>query len=170
MFITTSKIINLPVAALDSSSKVGEVNRLIFDPEKLTLMGVEVKIKSFFRSQKKYLSFIDIIDFDKNGLVVKDNESLLDLSELIRFEKVLKNKISILNQKAYTESNKYLGKVFDLLIDVESAHIYKFYLANFFNEQIFTSDKIVKINNEGVFFSDDVIEQTPIAEAEGVTA
>ncbi|MCL5795084.1 MAG: hypothetical protein M1338_01885, partial [Patescibacteria group bacterium] len=84
--------------------------------------------------------------------------------------KILNRKITLIDQKAYTISQKPLGKVFDVLIETNTLTITKLYLRNWLDERILPVSKLVKIDEKGVFFSDDVIEATPLAEPEGAAA
>lgn len=170
MYITASKIYGLPIASLDSKSKIGEVTDLVFSPEDLALIAFEVKTGNYWTHKKLYLSSSDVIDFDNKGIVVRDDEALVDQSEIIRIKQISKQKYSIYGQKAITKSNKYLGKIFDLLIDTGSCMITKIYVSNFLDERIFDVSKIVKVTPKAVIITDDVIEQITIAKAEEAMA
>lgn len=170
MYITASKIFDLPVASLESKSKIGQVSNLFFSPDELVLVALEVKTGGFLFSKKLYLSSHDIIDFDKNGLVISSDGVLVESSEIVRIKEIIKAKISVYGQKAVTKSNKYLGKIFDLLIDSETCGITKFYISNLLQERILDRNKVEKVTPKAVIFSDEVIEQIPLAEAEGAAA
>lgn len=170
MFITASKIFDLPIASLESKSKIGFVGNLIFNPDDLTLIALEVITGKFIFQKKLFLSAIDIIDFDKNAIVIRNEESLVKPQEIVRIDKIIKDKTPIFGQKAVTKSHQNLGKIFDLLIDTETSAIIKFYVSNLFQERIFPSDKVEKITAKAVVFYDEVIEQIPIVEVEGAAA
>lgn len=169
MFIQASNLLKLPVAALDSQRKIGEVDKIVINPENGEIIGLLVKTGGFFKSFK-LLSSQDIIDIDKNGAVTKNEENLLEIEEIIRAKKILEKKITVLGQRAITKSKKSLGKISDLLIDSETLAITKYYISSLFEERIIPADKVLKITKEAVVFSDDVIEETPVAEAEGAAA
>ncbi|EKD56847.1 MAG: hypothetical protein ACD_58C00071G0006 [uncultured bacterium] len=170
MYITSSKIYNLPVASLEANSKVGEVTDLVFSPEDLALIALEVKTDGFLFSKKLFLASNDIVDFDRKGIVIKNDAVLVNQSEIIRIKQIAKQKFSIYGQKVLTKSNKYLGKVFDLLIDSETCTISKLYVANFLDERIFDISKVEKITPKAIILSNDVIEQTPLAQTEEAVA
>jgi len=169
MLIQATKIIGLPVAAIDTQSKIGEVKKIVIDPENGSVLGMVVAPTGFFAKQK-ILSSQDIIDFDKNGIVTKSDENLLDTHEVIRIEKILANNIKIIGQKAITSSKNRLGTINDILIDLDTLAIVKYYISGLFQERILTSDKLVKITKDALIFSDDTIEQIPSGEIEGAAA
>jgi uncharacterized protein YrrD len=169
MLIQSSTILTLPVAATDSQSLIGHVKQIIIDPQNGELLGFIVKPAGIF-AKDKILSRQDIIEIDRNGIVTKSEENLLEPDEVVRINKIINSNIKIIGQNAYTESKKNLGKINDLIIDTEKQIIDKYYVHSMFEEKILPHYKVVKINERGVFFSDDVIEQTPAAEVEGAAA
>ena len=169
MLIQTSTIIGLPIAAIDSESKIGQVENIVIDPESGELAGFIVKPHQLF-SKNKILSIFDVIDIDKNGLVVKSEENLLNLSEIVKIERIIKKNIKIIGQRAVTESNKHLGRVSDLLIDTESSFVVKYYLHGILEDRIISNDKMIKITKKALIFSDDVIMQSAAPETEGAAA
>jgi len=169
MLIQASTIIGLPIAAMDTESKVGKIENIVVDPDSGELVGFFVKPLGMF-ARNKVLSALDVIDIDKNGMVVKSEESLVDLSEIVKMEQIIKKNIKIIGQKAITESKKYLGKVNDLLIDTESALVLKYYIGDILENRIIPNDKLIKITQNALIFSDDVVMQVAAPEAEGAAA
>lgn len=170
MYITASKIYHLPVASLGSNSKVGEVNLIFFSPDDFTIMALEVTQGNFIFKKKLYLANADIIDLDKNGVVIKGQDSLVEKDEIIRIQKLIKSNTPIYGQKAVTKSNKYLGKITDLLIDSQSLTISRFYISNLLDERILPMSRVEKATSQAVIFSDEIINQTPMVETEGAAA
>lgn len=160
MFIEARKLIGLPVAAMDTQSKIGEIREILVDPENGRLLGFLVQTGGLL-SAKKALSIVDIKDWDPNGLVTESVENLVEPKEIIRFKEVLDKKIFLLGMKAKLESGKGLGVVEDLLIDTDTECVAKYYLKDLLgNSRVLPSDKVVKIDKV-IIFSDDVAEIPP---------
>jgi uncharacterized protein YrrD len=170
MFITASKIFNLPIASLESKSKIGVVSYLLFSPHDLNLLALEVKTGNFLFSKKLYLSAHDILEIDSNGIVVKSDDTLVDASQIVRIKDVIKQKSPIIGQRAITKSKQRIGKIDDLLIDTLTGGIDKFYISNIFEEKIIPASKIYKITPKAVIFCDDILDQTIECEPEGAVA
>lgn len=170
MFIEAKKLIGLPVAAMDTQSKIGKVRQILIDPENGRLLGFLVTAGEFFGPQK-VLSVIDIKDWDPKGIVVSSIENLIGKSEIVRIKEILQNKIFILGMKAKTESGKSLGAVEDILLDTDTESVVKYYLKDLLGgARIFPAEKVIKIEKE-IVFSDDTAEiPTDAAGAEGAVA
>lgn len=169
MLIQSSTILGLPIGSMDSQSKIGTIKNLVIDPENGELIAFFVSIGGLFQSDK-VLSSHDILDFDQKGIVVRSEENLLEKNEIIKVNKIWKDRITVLNQKALTASGKNLGKINDSLIDTSTCMINKYYIHGLFEDRILSADKVVKINKKGVIFSDDIIENIPLAETESAAA
>ena len=155
MFIEAKKLINLPVAAMDTSSKVGTIREILVDPENGRLLGFLIKTGGFWGSPK-VLSAVDIREFDPNGIVTDSIENIVSSKEIVRINEVLAKKIILLGMKAKTQSGKRLGVVENFLLDTETECVVKYYLKDLVGgSRIFPADKVAKIDKE-IIFSDDI--------------
>lgn len=162
MMIEAKKLIGLPVAAIDTQSKIGEISQILIDPNNGNLMGFIVSTRGSANWQifapKKILSITDIRDWDPNGIVTASIDNLVEKKEIVRIKEILDNKIFLLGMSAKTESGKNMGVIDDLLIDTENQSVQKYYLRDLLgNSRIFLSNKVLKINKV-IVFSDDVAE------------
>lgn len=167
MYIEAKKLINLPVAAMDTQSKIGEIRQILVDPENGRLLGFEVATGGIL-SPKKILATTDIRDWDPNGIVTASIDNLVNADEIVRIKQILDKKIFLLGMKAKTEAGKNLGAIEDLLIDTETECVAKYYLKDLLGKaRVFPAEKVVKID-KAIIFSGDVAE--PPAGAAGVAA
>lgn len=164
MFIEAKKLIGLPVAALDTQSKVGEIHQVLIEPENGHLLGFLVSTGEFLGA-KKVVSVIDIKEWDPNGLVVNSVEDIISKGEVVRIKEVLRKKIFILGMKAVTDTGKSLGSVDDILIDTDTESIVKYYLKDLMGSRILPQEKVIKIDKEIVFSEDGSEVPTNAAEA-----
>lgn len=166
MMIEATKLINLPLGALDTESKIGEIREILVDPENGRILGFLVQPQSSYFggsifSPKKALSIVDVREWDPKGLVTASIENLVNPNEIIRIKDVLQKNIILIGMKAKTESGKGLGSVEDLLIDTDTESVAKYYLKDLLGEKrVLTSDKVVKIDKV-IVFHDDVAEAPP---------
>lgn len=166
MLLLWSSLKHLPVASKDG--KYGIIKDIVVDPETSVVLAFEVKTGWF--QKDKFLSYHDILDFDPEAVVIRSIDSLVDLNDIVRAEKIKKQKIKVVRAKAYTESKKFLGWVFDLAISSETGLVAKYYLRDlFFNERIISKQRIIKINQSGVIVENDAaaILQVKGAESHG---
>jgi uncharacterized protein YrrD len=164
MMIEATKLINLPIAAVDTESKIGVIANLVIDPENGTLMGFLVSTGNLIGG-KKVLSAVDIRDWDPNGIVTSSAENIVSIDEIVRIKQVVDQKIFLLGMSAKTENNKGLGKVEDLLIDTDTQSVVKYYLKDLLGkERVISSNNVLKIDKQ-VIFKDDTAEVPPSAQS-----
>lgn len=160
MIIEARKLIGLPVAAIDTESKIGTIREIIIDPETGKLLGFLVKTGVVF-SRTLALSIVDVKEWDPNGIVTESIENLVPADEIIRIKNVLEKYESILNMKAKTESGKSLGLCENFLIDTVTESVIKFYLKDILGKtRIFPTEALIKID-KALIFRDDVAEIPP---------
>lgn len=151
MLIELSKIVNAPVGALDRGEKVGTVKRVIVSPDQGKLIAVLIAT-SGFPKQAKVISFIDIIEIDRGGVVISSSEQLLDQDEIVRVDELIKKKFNILRLKAVNREEKFLGFISDVIVDSQSGGIMRVYVDFLWRNFVFTKEDIVRIElNKAVF-------------------
>lgn len=166
MFIEAKKIIGLPVAAIDTETKIGEIAQIVIDPENGRILGFLIKTGGIL-SPTLALSIVDIKEWDPNGIVTESLDNLVNPDEIVRIKNVLDKKIDFLKMSAKTESGKGLGMVEDLLIDTDTEIVAKYYLKDILGKsRVLSSDQVIKIENKTIIFHDDL---TP-SNAAGATA
>ncbi len=167
MFIEARKLIGLPVAAIDSGSKIGVVSKVVVEPQNGNLLGFMVKSGGLF-SESKALATIDVFEWDPNGLVTRTIDNLVPPAEIVRLNEILKINFDLLDLKAKTEAGKNLGQVENFLVDSATGTVVKYYLKDLISgKRVLSSDKVIKID-KAIIFSDEVGEIPP--DAAGVTA
>ena len=166
MYIQATQILKKPIVAFDIKKTVGNINKIIVNPENGKVLAFLV----FRLFQKPKLVLLeDVLELSQNGILINNEESLISPIEVIRVDSLLRQRIEILNMKAKTKSGKYLGRVEDYLIDPQTSSIAKFYLKGsiFSSSLILPMDKVVEIKKNTVIFSDDLIESQGATEAVG---
>lgn len=157
MFIQARKLIGLPIAAVDASSKVGEIANIVIDPVNGQVLGFLIKTGGIF-SPAMALSIVDVREWDPNGLVTSSIDNLINPNEIVRIKTIISNKIDLLKMSAKTESGKSLGQVEDLLINTDTTSVAKYYLKDLLgNSRVLPADKVIKIDKH-IIFADDVGE------------
>lgn len=160
MYLQASQILGLPIVELETSSKIGEVAKIIIDPKLVKIAGFLVAQGSWWFTKKLLLSESDILDIDKYGIVTNSCENLIMPEEVFKINKILEKKISIFRQEARTKSGQYLGKISDFTIEEKSGYVAKFYIHGWLEEKIISREKLIKVTPKKIIFEDDVIEIT----------
>jgi uncharacterized protein YrrD len=160
MLIEAKKLINLPVAAEDTLSKIGSIKQIVIDPETGQLLGFLVQ--TGFWSGTLALSAMDIKFWDKDGIITASGENLVEPAEIVRIQRVLEKNINLLEMPAETETGKSLGIIEDFVIDTETSSVTEYYLKDIIGKKrIMPASKVVSIDKKIVFTDDEEKEKVP---------
>ncbi len=157
MFIEAKKLIGLPIAAMDTQSKIADIQKVLVDPTDGSILGFLAT--TGFLNPPKVIAAVDISDWDPNGLVTPSAENLVDTADVLRIKEAIDQRTDLFGMKAKTKSGKSLGKVDDFLIDTATCHIVKFYLNDLvLKSRVLDVEKVIKIEKKVIIFEDDVQE------------
>jgi uncharacterized protein YrrD len=94
-------------------------------------------------------------------------DSLIEPTEIVKVDEILKKKIKILGAKAETESGKRLGRIEDFVFETQTRLMVKIYIRGglFLPSLILPAEGIVKIEKGRVVFADQILEHSKTAEA-----
>lgn len=169
MFIQASKLINLPIGALDTQSRVARLVDIITNPEDGDILGFLAKPAGLL-SKFKVISKNEVVEIDARGLVIQSEETMVEPREIVRINEALNKNTKILGALAVTENGKSLGRIYDFLIDQSTLAIYKIYIRGTWEDRILPFDKVVKIEKGRVIFADDTLEKTVNVEVQEAAA
>lgn len=155
MIIRYSKIKGCVIGEMKDQVYIGRVSEVIIDNQNIKVAAIAFDQSNLFYSKSQFIMDVDIVHIFKDGVVIKDDESLIDLEESSNLKRFIDDKSYGTGQKVVTESDEYLGKVYDFLIDNETLAITKFYIKHYFDEKIIPSTKIVKFENGVITIKDN---------------
>lgn len=125
MLIKGTSLIGKQIRATQDASFLGKVADLIIDPANGKLLALKLQSKIF---KPKIICTIDIQGFTPLFLVAKDSSVVVSADEVVRVKDVLDKKIMIIGNKVKTETGKKLGICEDVLIDITTSMVVKFYV------------------------------------------
>lgn len=169
MIVEASRLLGATVRDVNGR-KIGRVDRLVIDGVSGRIFGFQV-IQTGLVSKFLALQFFDVISFDNQGLVIKD-ETALDRN-LADFDRVAQLFGPLMGVKAKTESGRSLGRVSDLFIDSKSSGlIIRFVIRYLLKERIIPRRFVVSVSPREVVFQDIVDQPTfdQIATAETIVS
>ncbi|MFY9484348.1 MAG: PRC-barrel domain-containing protein [Patescibacteria group bacterium] len=154
--VLASSILRLPVGTLEPPVRIGKVKDVVIDPKGGAFLGVTVSISLL--KPALFATAADIIAVDRGGLVIKSEEALVEINEIVRAKEALGQGIRVIGLPVTTQSRKRVGRVSDLAIDLEGERVAKYYVRSWFSERIIPSTAVVKITRkELVIESDEAI-------------
>lgn len=155
MLIELKSLYDMPIGALSESKAVGTVLSPIIDPQEKKMVALMVETGQFF-SRARFVSIEDVVDIDKNGVVVNSEDSLVNQEEIVKLAKLIKAKFSLLNLRVITREGKRIGFLHDALIDSLTGDILRIYVNHFASRRIFERSQIISINQKNVIVKKDL--------------
>ncbi len=154
MILSYSQIISNDVLSINEQKSVGKVSDIVLQKTDLKIKAALLQQNFFFLPQK-LVSFNDIVDFDSNALVIRTEDSVTLLKDMIAAQKAIKADLCGVNQKVITKSGSFVGKVYDYTIESTSGMIYSLYIRKLFSEKIIPRSIILELNGNTFIIEDD---------------
>jgi len=161
MLIDLSKLNNLPVGSFEAEEKVGKVLRPLLNPDEGRVIGFAVLTRELL-PKLKVLSIQDVVDIDRNGLVIRSADSLVDSKEIVRIAEILKKKFDLIGLKTYFKSGEKLGKVSDAVIESQTGDVTRIYVGSLFKSFAFEKSKIFEITWTKVLIKDEKNQKSKV--------
>ncbi|MBI3495638.1 PRC-barrel domain-containing protein [Candidatus Berkelbacteria bacterium] len=151
--VLASSLLKLPVGTLQPPVKIGKVKDVVIDPKGGRFLGVTVSVSLL--QPPLFVSTSDMLAVDHAGVVIKSEEALVEINEIVRAKEALREGIRLIGLRVVTTSNKRLGRVSDLVIDLEGERVAKYYVSSWFSERIFPASAVVKITKKELVVESD---------------
>lgn len=164
-----SELLGTPVMSRDSAKPIARVFDVILDPASGNFVALSV-----YPALRRVVAARDIVSWSP-AITVRDSESVIEPSEVVRIQRVLDSHTTFMKNRVETESGKYLGRVYDFLLDVNLGALLKIMVAHSFlgivrwSERVIPAGEIVRTEPERIIVKDDLLVE-PIARPEQVMA
>ncbi|HUD20728.1 MAG TPA: PRC-barrel domain-containing protein [Candidatus Saccharimonadales bacterium] len=154
MLIELSEVLSDDVVTAEGK-KLGVIDRALVDGRTGRVAGFQVSLNGVIK-RFAGLNYVDVLEVNRHSVIVDQPSSLS--KNLKDFDIVYKNFGSVVGVAAKTESGRGLGKVSDLLFEIESGLIVRFYLRNLLAERIIPREYMVSITPKQIVFR-DIVDQ-----------
>lgn len=125
MQITHSNLLNFPVLSLRTGGRVGTVSQIIVNPFKLNVQALKLSGSQLNEPKDSYLLVEDIRELSPIGIIINDSEDLVGSQDVIRLQKTLALKFSLLNLPVIDRERRKVGKVIDYIMTTNDLMIYQ---------------------------------------------
>jgi len=151
MLLEQSKIVGLPVGALDAGKRVAQVAEVVVSPEKGKILGYLLKVGFWPLQVYRVVLAEEVVGLDRNGLVVAKEEVVVPPEEIVRIHRLLKEKFHLVGLPVETKkTKKRLGRVYDFLIETTTHSIVKLYVKGWFTHFLIPFSQVVKIEKNKI--------------------
>jgi len=141
--ILASSIGNLKIASFEDGIKIADVDKVLIDPENGKFIGLT--ITKFFSKKTKIISSRDILSIDKEGVVVNNQNDIVNIDEIAGAKKTLKNSLTGCKVKI---NKNYIGKVVDISLSLETMSAVNIYIRSLLKERIVPISRIDKFDEK----------------------
>jgi len=152
MILEASQIVTAPIVSAEGK-KLAEVDRIVFDGQEAKIAGFQVKQRAVIQRFAS-LDYNDVLDCERQAVIVDVNQKFS--RDLKHFDSLHQHFGAVLGVTAKTESGERLGRVSDLLFEVESGLIVRFCLGQLLKERIVPRQFLVAITPKAIVFKDIV--------------
>lgn len=160
MLIEFSKLKDLPIFELENQTRLGTLVDFFIDEEEKQVEALIAKTDGLMK-KPKFASAKEIVEVSKDALIVDQADSLVEPSEMVRFQKKYKKRAKIVGEKVYTKKGDYLGTVSDYVLENATLCITRIYIKKLFDQRIIHSSAIVKIEQHKIIVKDNFAMAKP---------
>ncbi len=141
-----SNIIGTPIFEDDSIRPFTTVKDIVLDPEKTgKILALIIDI-----NKNLIISPIDILFWD-NVIKINNSSVITHANDVLRVEEVQKNGVFFYGNKVYTEEGEYLGKIFDLSLNIKTLSLSKIFVTKSilglfsYDRRIIPANRIIEV-------------------------
>lgn len=154
MIINYSQIVGSQIVAMREQQAVGKVADLVLQKSDLKIKAVLLD-KTFFFNPQKVVTFGDIIEYDKNALIIQNSDQIVNLEEVVTVAKAVKSKSYGVRQKVFTKSKKIVGYVYDYSIESSNGMLYNLYVKYLLADRLIARSSILEFTGNSFIIEDD---------------
>ncbi len=115
MLVTSSKLIGTTVLSMQSAGPIGQISAIITDPDKLKIIAFQLSGPLVNRTEN-ILDVKSIREYSKYGMVIDSSDELIEPTDVVRINEVMKLNFSLVGLKVETKKGSKLGKVTDFTV------------------------------------------------------
>lgn len=154
MIVKYSQIIHSPVLELKGQTRLGVASDLVIQKSDLSIKAVIVKY-GLLNVNTRVATNTDIIELNSGSVIVRDDGSVVSLSEAERVREAISDKMYGIGQRVNTKSGKYIGRVYDYTLDNTTLSLHKLYVKSLLDERIISVSSIIKFEGKNIKVKDD---------------
>lgn len=121
MRISGIKLERCPILSIHVAGKIGEVAKVVIDPNDLSVPALLVK--SLVAEAGEVLLTREIREVANIGIIIDSNDALVNREDLIKMQEIINLNYNIIGAKVKTKRGATLGRVKDFIIEAEDFRI-----------------------------------------------
>lgn len=122
MLIDSSRLLGCPVLSIHQSAPVAHVEYEVVEPESLKVIAFQVWGATIQNDPDlgEILDTRDIREFSSIGIIVDSESDFVNPGDVVKIDKTLELRFSLIGLKVVTKKGSKLGKVIDFVVDTNT--------------------------------------------------
>ncbi len=151
MLYKNKKTIGMPVVSLDDGRQLGQIKRLLIDPQTMVVAAFTIDRKGWFKEQS-VIPYSHLKNVGSHAVTVDQAQAVVKLSSLPELEVLAKKTPPLLNVRVITEEGIILGTVSDFYFDPQDGKINSLEIKKglFFSTRILDNNLVMTYGRDAI--------------------
>lgn len=161
MLVYGTKLLNTRVLSVQTGSTIGNVSRIIVNPDNLQIIALEIS-GPLVSPDAYILDIASIREYSAYGIVIDSIDELVASDDIIKISEILALNFNLVNLKAETKKGSKLGRIMDYTFTSEDFMIQQLIvkrpaIKSLLDPELTISRKeIVEVNDYKVIIEDEI--------------
>lgn len=158
----SAELIGLPIMSIEEGIELGRVKDIIVHPQKKEINSLVIEDDSWWK-ESKIISF-GLIRGIEETITVNNSSSVVTISLLPEVERLLENKVSVIDSNVITYSGKLIGKITEYFIDKRTGNIEAYLLTeqkiknDYYGDLLLPKSCITTLGKKMVVVVDEIVQ------------
>jgi len=158
----SAELIGLPIMSIEEGIELGKVKDIIIHPQKKEINSLVIEDNSWWK-EAKIISF-GLIRGIEETITVINSSSVVTISSLPEVERMLENKVSVVDSNVITCSGKLIGRIQEYFIDKKTGNIEAYLLTeqkilpDYYGDLLLPKNCITTLGKKVVVVADEVVQ------------
>ncbi|WP_270179463.1 PRC-barrel domain-containing protein [Alkalihalobacillus sp. CinArs1] len=153
----SNQIVGLPIISIESGSEIGHVKSLVVNAADKSIDFLTVDHPDWDVSVKA-VPFRKVIGVGEYAVMIEEEKSIFDLSEIPIANELVKKKISIIGTKIINRKGQFHGEVSEYLLDDNTGRIVSLQFNSNDSEQFLSTEHVITLGKDLVIVAEEAID------------
>ncbi|WP_377888294.1 PRC-barrel domain-containing protein [Alkalihalobacillus sp. R86527] len=153
----SSQIVGLPIISIESGSEIGHVKSLVVNASDKSIDFLTVDHPDWDVSVKA-VPFRKVIGVGEYAVMIEEEKSIFDLSEIPIANELVKKKISIIGTKIINRKGQFHGEVSEYYLDDNTGRIVGLQFKTNETEQFLSTEHVITLGKDLLIVAEEAID------------
>ncbi|MCA0986228.1 PRC-barrel domain-containing protein [Guptibacillus algicola] len=153
----SNQIVGLPIISIESGSEIGHVKSLVVNASDKSIDFLTVDHPDWDVSVKA-VPFRKVIGVGEYAVMIEEEKSIFDLSEIPIANELVKKKISIIGTKIINRKGQFHGEVSEYYLDDNTGRVIGLEFKTNDTEQFLSTEHVITLGKDLLIVAEDAID------------